>query len=182
MKDLNNFNRLMYDIDEINKNAAQVRNFENYQFEVPAVSCNECYQANPGVKMGHSKNHGGIRNVSIETDLRNNINNATCDENGCLAQRLDNTEYVNNVNDCNIVTEDTRLSNPASNLRGTGWNRSEWPIRPIKLDNRNMISSRNLLKDNLIIPDAVPLDQSAALPKGGDLKCPKTTNVCAPYL
>ena len=28
--------------------------------------------------------------------------------------------------DCYIPAEDTRLSNPSCNLRGTGWNRWEW--------------------------------------------------------
>jgi hypothetical protein len=38
---------------------------------------------------------------------------------------VDNTQVIN-FTDCFTPTEDTRLSNPPSTLRGTGWNRWEW--------------------------------------------------------
>lgn len=57
-----------------------------------------------------------------------------------------------NIPQCNFGVEDTRLSNPASNLRGTGWNRFD----PIALDPQAQllfpgaynINSRLLTKDN----------------------------------
>ena len=40
---------------------------------------------------------------------------------------IDNSMESINFNDCNrMTTESTRLSNPTSTLRGTGWNRWEW--------------------------------------------------------
>ena len=35
-------------------------------------------------------------------------------------------EDLHHWKDCQIPAEDTRLSNPSCNLRGTGWNRWEW--------------------------------------------------------
>ena len=82
---------------------------------------------------------------------------------------IENTIETKNFGNCNIPTrENTRLSNPASTLRGTGWNRWEWlcenpqkrSIVPFDLN----INERLVLKDNHrpLVPK--PLDQSVFLP------------------
>ena len=90
-----------------------------------------------------------------------------------------------NFKDCFFVAEDTRLSNPPSNLRGTGINRFEWlcknPQNNIEVPFDYNISNRIVVKDNHrpLIP--TPIDQTLSLPKGGDLPCQKTMAVCSNY-
>jgi hypothetical protein len=70
------------------------------------------------------------------------------------------------------TTENTRLSNPSCNLRGTGWNRWEWlcqdPQERVEIPFDYNINNRLVVRDNHrpLIPK--PLDQSAALPKPTD--------------
>lgn len=85
--------------------------------------------------------------------------------------------------DCFLPAEDTRLSNPACNLRGTGINRFEWlcldPQERVEIPFDWNISNRIVVKDNHrpIIPK--PIDPEPALPKGGELPCEPTGPVCA---
>jgi hypothetical protein len=85
--------------------------------------------------------------------------------------------------DCSIPIEDTRLSNPPCNLRGTGLNRWEWlclnPQDRIEIPFDYNISNRIVVKDNHrpCVPN--PLNQVPALPKGGPLPCEKINSTCA---
>ena len=87
--------------------------------------------------------------------------------------------------DCYIPAEDTRLSNPSCNLRGTGWNRFEWlcqnPQDRVEIPFDWNISNRIVVKDNHrpCIPN--PVDPSPALPKGGELPCEPTQLTCAAF-
>lgn len=87
--------------------------------------------------------------------------------------------------DCYIPAEDTRLSNPSCNLRGTGWNRFEWlclnPQDRVEIPFDWNISNRIVVKDNHrpCIPN--PVDPTAALPKGGELPCEPTQLTCAAF-
>jgi len=53
---------------------------------------------------------------------------------------------------CKFQTEDTRLSNPSNNLRGTGWNRfvplCKDPQEQVTFPGEYMISTRIVVKDN----------------------------------
>lgn len=90
---------------------------------------------------------------------------------------------------CNIKTNSTRLSNPISNLKETGINR----FQPICLNPQDPsrweypgeigINYRMVVKDNHVPCIPHPIDQSDALPKGGDLPCDLTHPTCnAPIL
>lgn len=87
--------------------------------------------------------------------------------------------------DCFIPAEDTRLSNPSCNLRGTGWNRWESlclnPQDRIEIPFDYNISNRIIVKDNHrpCIPN--PIEQTTVLPKGGTLPCEKIKNTCGVY-
>ena len=57
-----------------------------------------------------------------------------------------------NFKNCFFPTEDTRLSNPSTNLRGTGWNRFETlchdPQEQVFFPGQMMTSTRLVVKDN----------------------------------
>ena len=85
--------------------------------------------------------------------------------------------------DCNVPIEDTRLSNPPCNLRGTGINRWEWlclnPQDRVEIPFDYNISNRIVVKDNHrpCVPN--PINPVPALPKGGNLPCEKINSTCA---
>jgi len=85
--------------------------------------------------------------------------------------------------DCFIPAEDTRISNPSCNLRGTGWNRFEWlcldPQERIEMPFDYNISNRIVVKDNHRPCIPKPIDPEQALPKGGDLPCVPTKSTCS---
>ena len=88
-----------------------------------------------------------------------------------------------NWKNCGMNVEDTRLSNPACNLRGTGINRWEWlclnPQDRVEIPFDNNISNRIVVKDNHRPCVPTPLNQQPAQPKGGDLPCETIVNSCA---
>ena len=88
--------------------------------------------------------------------------------------------------DCMFNQEHTRLSNAPCNLRGTGWNRWEWlcinPQERVEIPFDWNVSSRTLAKDNHRPCIPTPLDQTPAMPLGGELPCPKLSGVCGNYI
>ena len=86
--------------------------------------------------------------------------------------------------DCNFLPqEETRISNPAGNLRGTGWNRWEWlclnPQDRVEIPFDYNISNRILVKDNHRPCVPTPIDPVPSLPKGGSIPCEKTNGTCS---
>lgn len=85
---------------------------------------------------------------------------------------------------CTLETEDTRLSNPSSNLRGTGINR----FNPLCLDPQKniffpgdyQIPTRIVIKDNH--RPCVPTPSINSMkPKETHTPCPKINNVCGVF-
>ena len=74
--------------------------------------------------------------------------------------------------DCFIPSEDTRTSNPACNLRGTGWNRWEWlsrdPQEHLEKNFKNQVSTRIMVKDNHRPTLPNPIDNTSSLPNAGE--------------
>ena len=72
--------------------------------------------------------------------------------------------------DCFVAAEDTRLTNPSCNLRGTGWNRWEHllcgnPQERVEIPFNWNISNRIQAKDNHRPCIPSPLDPTPALPR-----------------
>ena len=86
---------------------------------------------------------------------------------------------------CFFPTEDTRLSNPSTNLRGTGWNRfnplCHNPQFQVSFPGEAMTSTRIVVKDNH--RPSVVLPKVNDMNPYGELKpCPKISpNVCGNY-
>jgi len=87
--------------------------------------------------------------------------------NGAINMDYDLTHFP--AEDCFTLVEDTRLSDPPSNLRCTGWNRWEWlnrnPQDRVTIPFDYNINERLVAKDNHrpCVPN--PFDQTAVLPR-----------------
>ena len=114
--------------------------------------------------IGISRNNTSCPTKKFVPDYVNN-----CQPNSKVC--IDNEKTKIEFDDCFTKTEDTRLSNPACNLRGTGWNRWEWlprnPQDKLEKEFDNLISSKILAKDSHrpCIPN--PLEQDNVFPEDG---------------
>jgi len=91
---------------------------------------------------------------------------------------------LSHLSECLVRNESTRLTNPKSTLRETGVNR----FQPICLDPQDPsrwehpgevgINYRMVVKDNHVPCLPHPMDQTSALPAGGDLPCDLTGPTC----
>lgn len=117
----------------------------------------------------------------------------TCSEklrNGerCVDQ-FSNDSKLTHYKDCNVFSPDeTRNSNPACNLRGTGFNRWDWvcmnPQDRVQVPFDWNINNRILVKDNHRPCVPTPINQLNGTPSYPDtLPCQKICppNVCAPH-
>lgn len=98
--------------------------------------------------------------------------------------RVGDNNLVNFPN-CFFPTEDTRLSNPCTNLRGTGWNRfvplCKDPQEQVTFPGQYMTPTRLVVKDNHR-PSVVEPRVNDMNPNGKDLPCIKISkDVCANY-
>lgn len=169
-----------------------------YSLGEPKVSCKQCYPYTPRIRL-QSQGAPKIKNnllIDIDSDLTGitrklskNIHDyysPECPDTVCNSGEVCGQGVVGNcangnipeanfqyLPDCYPPPEDTRLSNPACNLRSTGWNRWEWlPTNPQERVQRpfdNNIHSRIVSKDNHrpLIP--TPVDQCLVCPQGGPL-------------
>jgi len=89
-----------------------------------------------------------------------------------------------NFKNCFFPTEDTRLSNPATNLRGTGWNRfnplCKDPQLQVTFPGQYMTPTRLVVKDNHR-PSVVPPRINDMNPNEEMKPCPKIKSVCGNY-
>lgn len=150
-------------------------NFKNsHDQELKATARNpnvEGYSVSEGLPGGG----GVINSVKLNNGAKVNEGSRVGDE-------------LEDYKECGIAPEDTRLSNPACNLRGTGFNRWEHldrnPQETFEVPRSNglfapTVSTRIIVKDNHrpCLPKLI--DQSESLPKPGpDPKCSKISNSC----
>ena len=84
--------------------------------------------------------------------------------------------------DCFIPSEDTRTTNPACNLRGTGFDRWEWlckdPQARVEIPFDWNINNRIVVRDNHRPCIPKPIECGPCLPPASPLKCTDTTPVC----
>ena len=182
------FTRKTYDKQCYDKYLKAVSGVEQHIFDVPApTNTDNCFNNNPSVRHSKLNNSTKIRDIEAENSLYNidyrlgcDKRPANCKDGECKTQVFGGNSKEQKA--CDFQTSDTRLDNPASNLRGVGINRFEWPLNKFPLHEYGNISSRLEVKDSYVHKDHVPIDQTPALPQGGELVCPKTTQVCAPYV
>lgn len=150
------YNRQPYDVCSYNYQLAESVGPGIYQITRPNNVCEPCHTSDPRIIL-QSQGVSVSRNsslIDIDSDLIGiNRNLSDCpsrkyfpDANasfqggaqtgtvrgsGCRPTDkvcIDNSNSIS-FKDCFTPVEDTRLSNPPSTLRGTGWNRWEWLCR-----------------------------------------------------
>jgi hypothetical protein len=139
------FNRLMYDSNTENVRLSDSMGPGNYVLQTPAPSY-PCYPDNAQIIPQRS---GFISNVNTENHLLN-LNTPATKWPIQPEQYYSGSQYGFEP-DCNLRIQNTRLSNPPSTLRGTGWNRfdpiCEDPQANIFFPGKKLIDTRALFKD-----------------------------------
>jgi hypothetical protein len=144
-------------------------------------NCQECRPEQPGyIGTGVSISKKNTL-VDVESDLKNITRRQTRDPKGKYlpCKKLD-TKSLKNLPSCNILTDETRMTNPACNLRGTGTSQHVFyelcqnpqDLAAIEHPGRILINDKQLAKDNHrpLLPK--PLKQSG-LPVGKRIEMPK---------
>lgn len=154
------FNNLKYDTNSYKHVLSESVAPLEYQLGTP-LKCSECLVADPSIKiqrMGASLD-AKTSMIDVDSELLNLNRKLSSypgnqympkeDKNGNLCSEQKKVH----LKDCNMPkVEYTHLSNPACNLRGTGWNRWEWlckdpqdqVITPYYLG----VDTKQLAKDN----------------------------------
>lgn len=189
------FNRLPYDTCSYEQTLAETTGPGHYQLSTPPNSCSPCHPTDVRIRL----QSGGValnketNLIDIDSELIGISRNLTqCPERKYLPDS-DNSKLcgasggkypslskvtINSqkehirFDNCFNGSEDTRLSNPPCNLRGTGWNRWEWlcknPQANLEEPYDFQINTRILAKNNhrACIPN--PIDQFLAHPNYED--------------
>jgi hypothetical protein len=153
------FNNLLYDKDTSLQNIELSHDILKYRFNVPE-QCTECYHPDP---------HNRIQRSGVSIDAKNEMIDVDSELLGITrkASKVIDEQYnpsrdnqkfntLSHFNNCSHVenVEHTRLSNPPSTLRGTGWNRWEdlfinpQQLRHIELPFCNNVDTAILEKDS----------------------------------
>ena len=185
-----------------------------YRLGEPVVDCNQCYPYPPTIRLQFQGDSVSKKDLLVDIDselmgiTRKKSNDPSkyfkpkCVDNVCnsgevcgqgVVGKCDKNkqgeragdEDLHHWKDCQIPAEDTRLSNPSCNLRGTGWNRWEWlcinPQEKVEMPFDYNISNRIIVKDNHRPCVPKPVDPVPLLPKGGGLPCEPTELTCSAF-
>jgi hypothetical protein len=171
------FNRLDYDTCAYKQELSESIGPGEYLLGTPNIACEDCFTKDPQLilQRAGSSVAKNIPMIDVDSELMNinrKLSNCSSDEfipkfnsNGDIDNSIEQTDFK----DCGIPTvENTRLSNPSCNLRGTGWNRWEWlcnnPQERVLIPFDVNVSNRLVVKDNHrpVIPTLI--DQTSILP------------------
>ena len=172
------FNRLNYDECAYNQALKESVRPGDYRINVPFNFKKNVYPHPPSVRL--QKRGASLDKKSFLVDIDSDLmgitrKNSKCSENyyvPCadkLQYGLSCERTLEHGADTFVPQDDTRLSNPASNLRGTGFNRWEWlclnPQAKVMMPFDWNISNRIVSKDNHRPCIPKPLNQKLAWPK-----------------
>jgi len=130
-----------------------------YSLETP-LSCQPCYQPNPQIQL--QKNGGSISNneknlyfrgpIDVESDLRN-LNQVASKCRVKPRKTTSSTDSVfTNAPNCYFPVDNTRLTNPASNLAGVETLRLDFPLTDpqanLEFQGKLGVNTRLETKDN----------------------------------
>ena len=189
------FNRLNYDTCSYQHSLAESVGPGEYMLTEPPNVTSPCFAESPQIRLqrqGVSVTRD-MPLIDVDSELMNLTRSASncpskkyipngeqCDESRKLEEAKKNLVHGDN---CYFTVEDTRLSNPACNLRGTGWNRWEWlclnPQERVLMPFDHNINNRLVAKDNHRPCIPKPIDVNHSLPQGNDdLVCNNTISTC----
>lgn len=174
------FNRLNYDTCSYQHTLAESVGPGEYMLTEPPNVKEPCFAESPQIRL-QRQGVSVAQNmplIDVDSELMNLTRAASncpsrkyvpngnqCNESHKLQEAKNNLTHGN---DCFFQVEDTRLSNPACNLRGTGWNRWEWlcldPQDRVLMPFDHNINNRLVAKDNHRPCIPKPIDVSLSLP------------------
>jgi hypothetical protein len=175
------FNRLNYDTCSYQHSLAESVGPGEYMLTEPPNVNEPCFAQSPQIRL-QRQGVSVAQNmplIDVDSELMNLTRPATncpsrkyipdgnqCNESRKLEEAKNNLTHGN---DCFFDVEDTRLSNPPCNLRGTGWNRWEWlclnPQDRVLMPFDHNINNRLVVKDNHRPCIPKPIDVSLSLPQ-----------------
>jgi hypothetical protein len=171
------FTNLKYDTSTNKVDLRESTDLLKYHFNTPQ-QCEECFLNDPNLIMQRAGNSVDVQNpmIDIDSELMGITRKATNDPYKKFIPTLDkegnptDNSVKINFDDCKMPkVESTRLSNPAENLRGTGWNRWEWlchdPQSKLEMPFSWNTNTKLLAKDQHrpYVPNVI--DNSSVLPK-----------------
>ncbi len=170
---------MSYDPQAYTQEVQQSIGTSDYIMQTPWRTCKPCLDYGSGVATCTNRDL-----VDVNSDLigitRKNTKNA-CDMYNPLRDGQTCSEKTD-VTICNeMIREDTRLSNPACNLRSTGFNRWEWlcqnPQDRVHIPFDFNINSKLVAKDahRPLIPQ--PIDPRPALPANDEIEIDPSAKV-----
>lgn len=186
------FNRLKYDIGIKKLDNDSSTKAGNYSVNTPIITKN-CFQTNPRImaqRVGVSINknyplrfYSGP--VDVESQLLNLNRRASRDPSKKYNPLQDSCRNSDNclvkLPDCYLRTDDTRLSNPATNLRGINIERfdplRQHPQKNLFFPGSQQVPTRLVVKDNFKRSVPRPAVNSME-PTPINVACQKTNSVC----
>jgi hypothetical protein len=141
-----------------------------YRLETPRVQCGNVFVPSPYVRLDRI----GVKvcpdkMIDIDSELIGlNRKSSQCPQNKYIPDGKQPCDGAP-IKETNMLDpEDTRLSNPACTLRGTGWNRWNWlcnnPQDKALVPFQHQINNRLIVKDNHRPCIARPMDGRDVLP------------------
>ena len=173
------FNRLDYDTCAYKHVLSESVGPGEYQLGTPPISCEPCFPKDPAYRLQREGASVDARSkmIDVDSELMNITRlSSKCPNKKYLPSENQNGEICEGVRlhhykECDMPTsEETRTSNPACNLRGTGWNRWEWlcldPQERVLIPFDTNISNRIIVKDNHrpCLPNPISVEESLPRP------------------
>jgi len=171
------FTNLKYDTETYRHDLRESTGTLKYNINTPQ-QCEECYLNDPNLRIQRAGNSIDVTTPMIDIDSELLGLNRKASKNPEDFYLPEKDTYKNNTkinfDDCNMPkVESTRLSNPAENLRGTGWNRWEWlchdPQSKLELPFSWNTNTNLLAKDNHRPRVPKPSDSDILPPNKGDI-------------
>jgi hypothetical protein len=164
------FSRLNYDDCTYKHTVRESIGPGDYVLGTPRVDCDGCFFPSPNVIMNH---FGGAvcgkDLIDVDSELmgiRRKASNCPSDKFLPTDKPMCTPQFNKECHE--LTSEETRMSNPACTLRGTGWNRWEWlcknPQDKALMPFDFLINNRLVVKDNHRPCVVDPMDQSEGLP------------------
>lgn len=177
------FNRLNYDMCQYKQSIQESTGPGSYMLGTPPNNCDYCYPTPPTIRLQKGGDSIDRSRPLIDTDSElRTMKNSNVDPG---SEPFKNPpEGLTHWRDCFHHTIESRHSDPASNLRGTGFDRWEYlcfnPQEKATIPFDYNISNRLIVKDNHRPCVPTPIDGKITLPPDtGNPVCEKTTPVCS---
>lgn len=170
----NNFTRARYDSCEMKDAVARSTGPGRYAMATTDLHCHGCYVPTPKIRL-QKKGDSEMAHYG-RTDVESELLNLSRSASNCPSREYNpaknpvNSDSKLHMPDCRDMhfQQDTRIDNPACNLRGTGVNRFEWPCtdpqKSFEIPFDWGVQARILAKDTHRPCVPRPIDVSPSLP------------------